>query len=97
MMDNETYIKLQHRHVPSLELVKSLSDIRSPPTRQLMQKFPLFEFEKTFKGSDRPFFEEQTIERKLFKNIYGRQINWSYSHLSHKINGIYDELAFKIK
>ena len=72
MMDNETYVRLQQRHIPSLEIMKSLSDVRNPPARQLIQKFPLFYFDKTFKGHEKPFFEDHTIEKKVFKNIYGR-------------------------
>ena len=35
-MDNETYVKLQHRHTPSVELLKNIVEVRNPLPRHLI-------------------------------------------------------------
>lgn len=97
MMDNETYVKLQHRHMPAIELLKNLVEVRNPPARQMIQKFPLFYVEKTMRGHDKPLFEHEKIERKVYKNIFGKKLNWSYSKLSNKLSGFFDDLASKTR
>ena len=37
------------------------------------------------------------MQRKVYKNIFGKKLGWSYNSLANKFSGFFDDLGSKIK